>query len=516
MTAYMKQQLAKRRLAVAALALGAAVGCNDLLVEEPRGFTTTDTFYQTGADLNSATIATYSALRDLQGFGNWPNLELASDQARAENREPNAGTRGPDYLDWDAGTGATGGYWTIMYRVISRANLVLARGADIDAPNAEAKAFNLAESKFLRGYAYLFLTKAYDDVPLLLTPDDQANLSPTRTPVEQVHQAVLKDFTEAEAALPATWPSSDAFGVPTQGRATKATVQMALAELHLWRSSFLQKNEWQQASAAAKRVIDAGVWRLNDDYFATFRPTNRGNREMIFAITNTGRDGRTSNVFQLFYYPRDWGIDQWGGWGLIHPTNWHLNSFQAGDYRKDDGFLAGGCSGGGQCVAAFGDGPMPRKYIVKGDNGADWTRGDFDVPVYRYAEALLMYAEAQNELGNSAEAVRSLNLVRARARKGSGGETRAAPADYAGAADRQAVREAIYMERNWELQFEAKRWWDLVRRDGLEPGYWLRTLRQNDGANAERLRPLSEHKKRFPIPAAQILANPALTQNPGY
>jgi hypothetical protein len=159
---------------------------------------------------------------------------------------------------------------------------------------------------------------------------------------------------------------------------------------------------------------------------------------------------------------------------------------------------------------------MPKKYIVKADNGANWPLGDFDVPIYRYAEALLMYAEAQNELGNGAEAVRYLNMIRARARKGTGAETRSAPADYAGPTDRQSLRDAIYMERAWELQFEAKRWWDLVRRDGLEPGYWSRTLKANDGANAERLRPLSEHKKRFPIPTAQIVANPALTQNPGY
>ena len=56
----------------------------------------------------------------------------------------------------------------------------------------------------------------------------------------------------------------------------------------------------------------------------------------------------------------------------------------------------------------------------------------------------------------------------------------------------------------------------LVRRDGLEPGYWRRTLLANDRANVERLRPISDHKKRFPIPAWQILANPTLTQNPGY
>lgn len=136
-----------------------------------------------------------------------------------------------------------------------------------------------------------------------------------------------------------------------------------------------------------------------------------------------------------------------------------------------------------------------------------------------------MYAEAQNELGNSGVAVQYLNMVRARARKGTGAENRAEPHDYGTAGesiDVLSVRDAIYMERAWELAFEAKRWFDLVRRDNLpgQAGYWRNSLVAHDpnfdpNANPPRLPP-PEHKKRFPIPQAQITANPSLTQNPGY
>src|ERR1041385_5230125 len=160
------------------LAVGfSAVACTDLLNEDPKGFTTTDTFFQTGADLNSATLAIYSALRGLEGQSNWTTPELASDQARADNREPNAGTYGPDRLNWSADA--------------ARATLVLANGPGITTPDAATKAYNIAEAKFLRGYAYLRLTKAYDGVPLLLSPEDQANPSPTRAPVDSVHLAVI-------------------------------------------------------------------------------------------------------------------------------------------------------------------------------------------------------------------------------------------------------------------------------------------------------------------------------------
>lgn len=517
-----------RLIAPLALAIGLTpVACTDLLVEDPKGFTTTDTFFQTGADLNSATIAIYNSLRGLQGQAQWTTPELASDQTRADNREPNAGTYGADRLIWDAATGQTGGYWTSMYPVITRANLVLANGPGISTPNQQMKDYNIAEAKFMRGFAYFVLTRAYDDVPLLLSPEEQANPSPTRTPVEQVHQAAIKDLTEAEAGLPATWPSLDGYQIPTIGRVTKGAAQMALADLYLWRSSFMKKNEWQQASDWAKKVIDSGVWRLNDNYLSTFLPSNKGNREMILALANSGVTTNNRSLFQLFYYPRDWGLDQGqgGGWGLIHPTDWFWNSYLPGDFRRSSGtdyttpmaYVAGGCGISGLCATPLGDGPMPYKY-KKSDNGRDWTLNDVDTPLYRYAEALLIYAEAQNELGNTTVAVQYLNMVRARARKGSGTENRAEPHDYGSAGEAitpLAVREAIYMERAWELAFEAKRWWDLVRRDSLEPGYWRNSL-QNHDPNATRSQPLSDHKKRFPIPQGQISANPSLTQNPGY
>src|SRR5437763_14256314 len=104
-----RNRLIASSLAVAALYVVSA--CTDLLTEDPKGFTTTNTFYKTGADLNSATIAIYNALRGMQGQAPWTTPELASDQARAEKREPNLGTTGPGILDWDASTGNNGGEW---------------------------------------------------------------------------------------------------------------------------------------------------------------------------------------------------------------------------------------------------------------------------------------------------------------------------------------------------------------------------------------------------------------------
>ena len=135
---------------------------------------------------------------------------------------------------------------------------------------------------------------------------------------------------------------------------------------------------------------------------------------------------------------------------------------------------------------------------------------DVDYPIYRYAEALLINAEAQFELGNQAEALRLVNLVRARARQGAGNESRAEPRNLAAVS-----RDVIYMERNWELAHEGKRWWDLVRRDALEPGYWVAQLDAHDPETRAR-GDLSPFRKLYPIPQNEIQLNPAITQNPGY
>ena len=540
----------RRHHLIASLVLSVAlIGCTDLLNEDPKGFTTTDTFFKTGADLNSATIAIYNALRGLEGQSQWTSLELASDMTRADNREPNAGTYCPDLLDWDASTCRVQSYWGTMYSVISRANLVLSKGPAIQTPYVQTKTRNLAEAKFLRAYAYLWLTKVYDSVPLLLTPEEQANPRPTRTPVDQIHAAIVKDLTEAEADLPATWPSADEYGVPTQGRIRKGAVQMALADLYLWRSSFMLSNQWDSASFWAKKVIDSRVWSLSNDYLSTFLPKNKGNHEMIFVITNSGVTTNTSSIFQLFYYPRDWGLNfgQGGGWGLIHPTNWFFDSYLPGDYRRgiDSAYTAtsayvwGGCSVSGVCPTyvihdsinnvdivrhdTLADGPMPYKYR-KSDNGANWQLNDVDVPLYRYAEAILIYAEAQNELGNTGVAVQFLDSIRTRARGGTGAENRTEPHNYGTAGeptDKLSVREAIFMERAWELSFEAKRWFDLVRRDSEDPGYFYNSLLDHDlnpthASPAPRAARLANFRKRFPIPQSERNVNPALSQNPGY
>ncbi len=311
-----------------------------------------------------------------------------------------------------------------------------------------------------------------------------------RTPVAEVHAQVVRDLSAADSVLPATRSAADL------GRATKGAAEMALADLYLWRSSFSGSGEWQQAADWAKQVIDAGVWGLNDDYLATFLPANKGNREMIFPIMSSAVEGRSSMNLGCLILPRVLGFGTGGGCEVIgQPTRWFYDSYTPGDYRKEVSFRTSGCSTSSTvgCVTFN----WPNVYKYRPTNGG-------------------VSAEAQNELGNATEAVRYLNMIRARARKGTGAESRPAPADYAGPMDQASVRDAIYAERNWEFAVEAKRWFDLVRRERLVPGSWESALRQHHDSATVARSDLRAHKMRWPIPRTELDLNRALTQNPGY
>jgi hypothetical protein len=502
-----------KTLWIATGALSLAVAACDLLTETPRSFTTVDRFYKTPADVRSATFAAYQPLGsdDLYHWWLWLTLDLASDQVRMHPDEPNYQTYHPEFLRWDATTSSVTAPWNGLNAIVYRANLVLSRAPAVTFSDPTELQQLLAEAKFLRGYAYLLFSKLYDDVPLLLTEADHDNLRVLRTPVAQVEAQVIKDLTEAEADLPPTRPTSQ------MGRATKGAAQMALADLYLWRSSYRKTGEWQLAADWARKVIDSRLYGLNDDYLSTFLPAHHGNKEMIFLIPSSGVLGRTSMNLGCLILPRVLGFGTGGGCEVIgQPTNWHYQSYVAGDYRKDVTYRTSGTSTDPN--VGFKTFPWPNVYKYRPSNGGVGGPADTDFPLYRYAETFLIYAEAQNELGNTDSAVAYLNLIRARARKGTGAEARTSPPDYAGPLDRVSTRDAIYQERDWELAHEAKRWFDLVRLDALEPNSWATALRDRDPIDtaATLQRDLRTFKGRWPLPQTELNLDPALTQNPGY
>ena len=193
-----------RVLSVVALALLQA-GCNDMLTETPRSQITTETFYQTAADANAAIAGVYEPLSSGNLFDTdlqWA-LNASDDATRVGPEEENANITALTRVAWDARNPYVTNPYSAFYRVITRANLVLQRVPDITMDAAQKDQI-LAQAKFLRALSYFYLVRLYGDVPLVTTTEDQLAGAQTRAPKETVFTQVLKDATEAEAALPAT------------------------------------------------------------------------------------------------------------------------------------------------------------------------------------------------------------------------------------------------------------------------------------------------------------------------
>jgi hypothetical protein len=462
--------------------------CGDLLTESPRSQIAADDFFKTAADASAAIAAAYRPLSDFGLFaGNiqWA-ANAASDHGRVGPEEENATIIALTQLQWDSRNGYVTGPWASFYSIITRANLILERVPDIPMSETLRNRI-LGEAKFLRALSYFYLVRFYGDVPLVTTTAEQLTPGP-RTPQEQVLTQLIQDAQDAEGALPPTWEAGD------RGRATQGAAQALLADVYLWRK------EWEQAASYAKKVIDSGTFALEPNYISAFLPGSQNRREEVFAAQASDATGAAQISIAAWTYPRAMNPNANGGWGTYVPLQWFLDSYLQGDYRKDASYFTTGMAPGGSEVTFA---PHIHKYRPStrpGPQNVNW-------PIYRYAEVLLIHAEALNEMGRSAEAVTFVNQIRARARNGTGGESRTQPADLAGLSQ-DALRDAIFQEREWELAFEGKRWFDLVRR-GWE--FFHAALTRDPTATD-----VQQTDMLWPVPQAQIDLNPQLTQNPGY
>jgi hypothetical protein len=486
-----------RLLALALVLVGAAPACTDLLTERPKDRISTDAFFQTAADAKAALAATYRPLSTQSLWGinlQWP-LMAATDESRVGPEEENPNIVALTQLAWTttnpyiAGSNSAGGAWGGLYQMITRANLVLSRVPAITMDETQ-KAQMLGEAKFLRALGYFYLVRLYGDVPLVLTPEDQAALGP-RTAQADVFTQIVQDATDAEAVLPQSWGSSD------KGRATQGAAEALLAEQYLWRG------DWANAALFAKKIIDSGVYDLVPNYIDAFLPGSQNRSEEIFAAQSSSVTGAPAIDIAAWEYPRAMNPNSNGGWGTWQPLQSFIDSYPAGDYRQEVSFFTSGIDPSGNVVTFL---PHVYKYRPTARPGQQ----DVNWPIYRYADVLLMYAEALNEQGQTPAAIGYVNMVRARARNGTGAENRAAPADLPTSLSQSDARAAIFDERKWELAFEGKRWFDLVRQ-----GF---NVFQTAEATDPTVIPANIQPTRmvWPIPQAQIDLNPNLTQNPGY
>ncbi|MGX5855031.1 RagB/SusD family nutrient uptake outer membrane protein [Dyadobacter jiangsuensis] len=473
-----------KKLLILVTVLLFSVSCEDNLQEEPLSFLEESNSFKTSADATAALNAVYDRLKGIYGMTMIDLADLNGDEC--EVREENGGGSEIHKNLYNSGTRLFDVFYTNSYALIDRANRVIANVPGIPM-DTKLRDQIVGEAKFMRALAYFNLVQAFGDVPLLTTvSNDVVNVEVPRDPADKVYAQIITDLLEAEKVLPLKYTAAT-----EQGRATSGAAKGILAKVYLTR------RQWVEATAKAKEVIDSDVYKLVPDFRDVYVPEKENGSEHIFSVQFSCvlpqyGSAMAENFAIYFSYP----INLTGGSYQVVPA--YAQSFSEGDYRKTVTVIEEKTIANGSVVKSR-TGPHMDKYWDPLACGAGRARNNFIV--IRYADVLLMYAEAINELGGpTADAYAAINQVRARARNGA---QQGVLPDLKDLSQAQ-FRDAVFRERGLELSFEGHRRWDLLR-----TGRYVAQM-QKLGITA------NEKHLLYPIPVQEIDVNPSLKQNPGY
>ncbi|WPO84200.1 RagB/SusD family nutrient uptake outer membrane protein [Chryseobacterium sp. JJR-5R] len=461
------------------------VGCKDeyLDVEQPNR-TKAEAFFTTQDDAVRATNAIYSALRS------WENSAFpaqfvfgvpADDVEKGSNPGDASFINAYDQFTYTASDSGVEGYWIGQWQFVNRCNQVITNVPNINM-DATLKTRLVAEAKMLRAYFYFNLVRIYGGVPIFDGLPADGNYKSPRKSVEEVYNFIISDLVSAAAVLP------QSYGASELGRVTKGGALGLLSKVYLY------KKDWQKAYDTSNQVMAMG-YGLDPDFNHLFRPAGEFGTESVIEV-----NCQCSTQFGGSQYAEVQGVRNQFGWGFFTPTSALESAFETGDIRKELTILREGETTLEGDLIKKGDpqaGNMwnQKVYVPKSlnDNNCGSYGSIQNIRILRFAEILLINAEAANELGNTAVAVTNLNRVRTRA--GLAVTT---------AATQSALKTAIWKERRVELAMEGDRFVDLVR----------------TGQAATVLAPYgfkAGKNEVFPIPFNSITqSSGVLTQNPGY
>ena len=476
-------------------------GCSDFLDKPLQGELTQRNFPVTANDALLATNAVYNILRvNNYHQGLFPILDIMSDDGfKGSNPDDASATVGTyDNFSHIATEGNISRWWNTLYEGIKRANVVIEKVPLIEM-DAALRSRYIGEAMFLRALFYFDVVRAWGDVPVITTTTPQVGME--RSPKSDVYNLIIQDLLAAIEALP---EKSD-YSAEDLGRASRGAAKGMLAKVYLFNDDPVNAEKY------ALEVINSGQYDLEENFEAANSEDGRHGSESLFEIgalpfenIQSGGD-QYANVQGVRGSPNR-------GWGFNRPTIDLQDSFEESDPRLDATVIYLGEVLDG--VAILGDGATPDER--KDNNGTTveiecynqkvWTAG-IDVPtqfnhnrrMLRYADVLLMAAEALNVNGKTNDALVYLNEVRERARGGNGSvlpditET-----------NMELLDDLIFEERRHELAMEGHRLWDLIR----------------TGRAPEVLGPLgfiSGKHELLPIPQSEIdLSQGSISQDPAW
>lgn len=462
----------------------ALFSCEDKLDLAPISELTTGNFYQTEAHMEAAVTAMYNGMRRLYSYEKPYMAQSASDNTSLFYLSYNEGETGITQFKTTTENFVVLDYWQRAFRAIYRCNIVLEKIEGVEFTDQADKDRFIAEAKFLRALIYFDMVRFFGGVPLMteIIPLEET-YKVGRASKEDVWAQVKADLNDAVSALPETDKS---------GRATKYSALGILADVHL------NLAEYADAKAAIDQVIGSGNYSLHDDWAEVYKDGNNNGKHSIFAIQFLNQTGE-GNPYPTRHVPKFISVDQWpfagSGRDLTPSENLWL-AFEDGDLRRDLTLKNSWIDGR--------DGSLHEDSYWQCKHGINNTPYAFQCwginhIVMRYAEALLISAECENELGNGGKAVQIINQIRSRA-----------GLDDFSSSDKNAIWEEIFTQRRLELAFENERWFDIQR-----SGKAKKIL---DAFTSGTAYSYSDTYALFPIPQVEIgkVGKNVLSQNPGY
>lgn len=479
-------------------------GCKKFLDESDPSNFTVENYFTKPEHARSSVNAIYASLREpmSSGFGGgaWTMTEFATGQAATD-----LGQAVDSYFIKDLQNTADNSYglnyWQNYYKGIGNANLSIAKIPGITMDAAEMKRL-LGEAHFLRAWYYFNLVQLFGNIPLVTEPVDlkSEQLRPKQAAPAEVYQLITTDLITAEASgLP--W-------VDVTGKVSLGAVKSLLAKVYLTMAGYpLQKGTeyFNLAAKKAEEVIDSKQFKLFSSYGDLHNPSKKNVEENIFMIQY-----KTQIIpanWQELIIPYNKNISAYSSeTGGIYATADFVKSYDPADLRAKEGqffFTKFTNQDNRNQEVALGGYFLYKLFDVVAQTTT--ANSDLNWSLIRYADVLLTYAEASNEMsGPGAKAYEAINLVRKRAQL----------AELSGLSTSQ-FQEAVWRERWYELCFENITWFDMVR---LHKAFNLTTKGFDNyvGHKFTYGPVLTDRELLFPIPSRELRNNTNLIPTKGY
>ncbi|GAA4469720.1 RagB/SusD family nutrient uptake outer membrane protein [Nibrella saemangeumensis] len=453
-------------------------------------------FFRNADDFNLAVIGVYDAVNErLLEQSGWALKEMRSDNTEQHQLALGGFAEGFNQINEFyvlPDNGLVLDHWRSSYYGISRANTVLTRIGNIDF-SEQLKNQYRGEALFLRSYLYFNLVRLFGDIPMptqeFATPS--AAFGEGRVPAERVYQQLIQDLKTATGFLPLSYPTGQ------RGRVTQGAARALLAKVYL---TVGQKAE---AASELRQVISSNQYQLLPDYAKLWGRANKNSAESLFELQFKSGGVGEGSTYADAWLPARAGLDIYGstyrgggGQGLNSPTQDIIAAYEKGDLRKKVSVAESYTKANGQVV-------LEPRILKFSDAPSLPLDSDDNFPIIRYADVLLMLAEA---VGPTGEGWDLLDRIRTRAGLGNADRT-------------QNFVDVLLQERRVEFAFENHRWFDLLR-FGKALDVMSAHLQQRKNSSTpylyNKIGQVTQGKLLFPIPLRELQINKSLTQNPGY